>query len=90
MLADYVWELIFGMPQILFIVGGLVGIAAIILTKAQKARFVGRYSARHRRKILALKEAGLPPELPRRRHRRLDGDLERPPTNRRLTLHHGW
>ena len=38
MLADFVWELIFGMPQILFIVGGLVGIAAIIFTKVKKAR----------------------------------------------------
>ena len=41
MLADSVWELILKMPTILFIVGGLIAIAAIICSfwyKVEKAR----------------------------------------------------
>lgn len=41
MLADSVWKLIFGMPQILFIVGWLIAIAAIICSfwyKVEKVR----------------------------------------------------
>ena len=41
MLADFAWELIFRVPQILFVVGGLIAIAAIICSfwyKVEKAR----------------------------------------------------
>ena len=32
MLAESIWQSVFGMPQILFITGGLVGIVAIAFT----------------------------------------------------------
>ena len=30
MVAGFTWELIFGMPQIIFVAGGLIGIAGVI------------------------------------------------------------
>jgi len=41
MLADSVWNLILGMPQIIFVVGGLIAIAAIVCSfwyKVEKVR----------------------------------------------------
>ncbi len=32
MLAGFTWEVIFGIPQIIFVAGGLIGIAAVICT----------------------------------------------------------
>ncbi len=56
MLAEHVWHKIFGMPQIIFIIGGLIAIAGIIASYWYKAQKLQSENALKR----MLVERGLP------------------------------